>query len=234
MPSDPHAALGKFLTSAEAIGIATLLATGQHLTHALREVNSARRERAKELLLAATVGHNDVERSLAVLHAIAGAKAIRYDLTPVWTMPGNEASLGHLTGEFHRLVQAARQSVTCATYNFEVSSQMWKVLREASEQPGVVVTVYIDAGKADAAKVKAQLPGATVYRSAVLPDGKQIVSHAKFIVVDHMLLLVTSANFSFSAEKRNIEFGLRIHDAALAASIETTMTTKHGSLYELV
>lgn len=32
---------------------------------------------------------------------------------------------------------------------------------------------------------------------------------------------------------RNVEFGLRIHDPALAESVETTMTTKHGTLYEL-
>lgn len=72
-----------------------------------------------------------------------------------------------------------------------------------------------------------------VYRSAVLPDGKQVVGHAKFIVIDHALLLLTSANFSFSAENRNVEFGLRIHDPALAESVESTMRSKHGSLYEL-
>ena len=148
-------------------------------------------------------------------------------------MPGNEATVGHLTGEFHRLVSAARQSVTCATYNFEPTSQMWTVLREASEQPGVVVTVYVDGNKADAVKVKAQLPQATVYRSSILPDGRQIVSHAKFVIIDHALLLLTSANFSFSAENRNIELGLHIHDPALAESIETTMASKHGTLYEL-
>jgi phosphatidylserine/phosphatidylglycerophosphate/cardiolipin synthase-like enzyme len=234
MPSDPFEALGEFLTATEATGLATLLEAGQHTTHALREINAARRERAKELLLAAGLGHTDLDRSLAMLHTIAGAKAVRHDLTPVWTMPGNEATVGHLTGEFHRLVQAARQSVTCATYNFEPTSQMWNVLRAASDQPGVVVTIYVDADRADAGNVKAQLPRATVYRSAVLPDGRQIVSHAKFIIVDHAMLLLTSANFSFSAENRNIEFGLRIHDAALAASVEATMTTKHGSLYELV
>lgn len=233
MPSDPIEALGEFLTPKEAIGLAVLLETGQHSTHALREVNSARRERAKGLLAAAGMGHADLDRSLAVLHAIAGAKGVHHDLTPVWTMPGNEATVGHLTSEFHRLVQAARQAVTCATYNFEPTSQMWSVLREASEQPGVVVTVYVDGNKADASKVKAQLSQATVYRSAVLPNGKQVVSHAKFIVIDHAMLLLTSANFSFNAENRNIEFGLRIHDPALAESVETTMTTKHGSLYEL-
>jgi len=56
---------------------------------------------------------------------------------------------GHLTSEFHRLVQAARQSVVCATYNFEQTSQMWTVLKAASEQPDVVVTVYIDGDKSD-------------------------------------------------------------------------------------
>lgn len=234
MPTDACEDLGEFLTATEAMGIATLLTAGQHTSHALREVNSARRDRAKALLAAAGISHADLERSIPVLHAIAGAKSVSRDLTPVWTMPGNEAKVGHLMGEFHRLVRDARQSVTCATYNFEATSKMWTVLREASDQPGVVVTVYVDGNKADASKVDEQLPRATVYRSAVLPDGKQVVSHAKFIIIDHALVLLTSANFSFSAENRNIEFGVRIHDPALAASIETTMTSKHGSLYELV
>lgn len=234
MPSDPFGALGEFLTAQEAVGLAVLLSSGQHTSLALREVNAARRDEAKALLSAAGLGHTDVDRSVAVLHAIAGAKAASHDLTSVWTMPGNEASIGYLTSEFHRLVQAARQSVTCATYNFEATSQMWSVLKLASEQPGVVVTVYVDADKGDAAKVKTQLERATVYRSATLPNGKQVVSHAKFIVIDHAVLLLTSANFSFSAENRNIEFGLRIHDTALAESVESTMKSKHGSLYELV
>lgn len=233
MPSDPVEALAGFLTAAEATGIAAVLAGGQHTAHALREVNASRRERVKQLLLDAGLGHADLDRSLAVLRAVAAAKAVRREVTPVWTMPGNEATVGHLTGEFHRLVSAARQSVTCATYNFEPTSQMWTVLREASEQPGVVVTVYVDGNKADAVKVKAQLPQATVYRSSILPDGRQIVSHAKFVIIDHALLLLTSANFSFSAENRNIELGLHIHDPALAESIETTMASKHGTLYEL-
>ena len=113
MPSDPFATLGEFLTAKEAIGLAVVLEAGQHTAHALREVNAARRDEAKGLLAAAGLGHTDLDRSLAVLHAIAGAKAVRHDLTPVWTMPGNEATVGHLTSEFHRLVQAARQSVTC-------------------------------------------------------------------------------------------------------------------------
>ncbi|MGI8751544.1 MAG: DISARM system phospholipase D-like protein DrmC [Acidimicrobiales bacterium] len=234
MPSNGFEALGEFLMAKEAIGLAVLLGTGQHISVALREINAVRREQVKGFLAAAGLDHTDLDRSVAVLHAIAGAKALRRDLSPVWTMPGNEATIGHLTSEFHRLVQAARQSVTCATYNFEPTSQMWIVLREAAEQPGVVVTVYVDGEKADAVKVKAQLQRATVYRSAVLPNGKQVVSHAKFVILDHAMLLLTSANFSFSAENRNVEFGLRVEDPALAELVETMMTSKHGSLYELV
>ena len=61
-----------------------------------------------------------------------------------------------------------------------------------------------------------------------------MVSHAKFTVIDHEVLLLTSANFSFSAEHRNVEFGLLVRDSALAASVESTMASKHGSLYELI
>ncbi|HSY16114.1 MAG TPA: DISARM system phospholipase D-like protein DrmC, partial [Jatrophihabitantaceae bacterium] len=207
---------------------------GQHVIKALAAINSARRKAAKELLAAAGLDHTQSIRVVAVLRAIAGAKSVHRDLTPVWTMPGNEAKVGHLTGEFHRLVQAARISVTCATYNFEKTSQMWTVLKHAAEEPGVVVTVYVDGEKADAHKVKAQLPRATIYRSAELLSGKRVVSHAKFIVIDREVLLLTSANFSFTAENRNVEFGLLVRDAPLAASVEATMTSKHGSLYELV
>ncbi len=48
------------------------------------------------------------------------------------------------------------------------------------------------------------------------------------------IMLLTSANFSWSAENSNIELGLLIHDSTLAASIEQLMRTKHGLLYEPV
>ncbi len=234
MPSDPFAALGEYLTATEAEGLAALLETGQHTAHALRSINVARREVAASLLSAAGLGHADYVRSVSVLRAIAGAKSVYRDLIPVWTMPGNEAKIGHLTSEFHRIVTGARVTVTCATYNFSKNSNMWDALRIASEQPGVVACVYVDAERGNPAAVKAQLPRATVYRSAQLPDGRPIVSHTKFIVVDHQVVLLTSANFSYNAENRNIEFGLLIHDSGLAASIESDMASKHGSLYELV
>lgn len=234
MASDPLAELGSFLTATEAERLAMQFEAETPASIAVREIAMARREQVKGLLTAAGLGPSDPCRAVSVLRAIAGAKTVLRELTPVWTMPGNEANAGHLTSEFHRIVGAARQSVTAATYNFQDTSQMWTALKSASEQADIVVTVYVDAGVADAATVKSQLPRATIYRSAVLPNGKQVVSHAKFIVVDHELLLITSANFSYSAENRNVEFGILVRDTALATSVEATMTSKHGSLYELV
>lgn len=234
MASDPLAELGSFLTATEAGRLAMQFETGAPVSVAVCEIAMVRRDQVKRMLSAAGLGPSDAARAVSVLRAIAGAKAALRELTPVWTMPGNEANTGHLTSEFHRIVGAARQSVTAATYNFQDTSQMWTALKAASEQPGVVVTVYVDAGVADAVNVKAQLPRTTVYRSAVLPSGKPVISHAKFIVVDHELVLITSANFSYSAENRNVEFGVLARDSAFAESIEASMRSKHGSLYELM
>lgn len=234
MTSDPLTELGSFLTAKEAERLAFQFENDTPLSVAVNEVAMSRREQAKSLLVASGLGPADRNRAVSVLRAIVGAKTVLRELTPVWTMPGNEANTGHLTSEFHRIIEAARQSVTAATYNFQDTSQMWSTLKQASEQPGIIVTVYVDAGAADAATVKQQLACATVYRSAVLQNNKPVISHAKFIVVDHELLLITSANFSYSAENRNVEFGILVRDAALAASVEATMTSKHGSLYELV
>ena len=50
----------------------------------------------------------------------------------------------------------------------------------------------------------------------------------EFIVVDHELLLITNANFSYAAENRNVEFGILVRGTALATSVEGTITSKHG------
>lgn len=233
-PTSPGARLGEFLTGAEARRMAAMLASGEHVNKALREVSAARRGEVKDLLAAAGLGHGNAGAAVAILEAIAGAKSTQRGLTPVWTMPGNEADLGHLTGQFHKLVLGARTSVTAATYNFTPNSHMWEVLRMASQVPGVSVCVYVDSAKADAEQVKAQMPGATVFRSATLANGKRVVSHAKFVIIDHALMLLTSANFSYSAENLNVEFGLLIDDASLAESVEDQMSEKRGVLYELV
>lgn len=231
MASNPLVQLGEFLTAAEARGMAAMLASGQSTNKALNEVTSSRRTEVKTLMAAAELSHHNPELAVAVLQGITGAKAKRQELTPVWTMPGNEAEVGRLTNQFHSLVEGARISVTAASYNFTANSRMWTALKKASEQPGVQVAVYVDGDKGDGDQVKAQMPKALVYESGRLPNGSEVVSHAKFVIIDHALMLLTSANFSYNAENKNIEFGLLINDPGLCESVEDVMAEKRGSLY---
>ncbi|MFI5490560.1 DISARM system phospholipase D-like protein DrmC [Micromonospora echinaurantiaca] len=235
MSTDPHTELGAFLTAYEAQRLATVLQAGGSTGQALKEVHAARRSEVKRLLTAAGIGAEQRDDSVAVLRAIAGARAVRTAISPVWTMPGVEATTGRLTSEAQRIIDDARMSIVCSSFNFTPHSGMWTALKNAAARPGLNVTVYLDAHAGSPEAVAAHLPKATVLRTLTLPGGHQpLVSHAKFIVVDRAITLLTSANFSYSAENTNIELGLLVHDTNLATSIETLMRTKHGILYEQV
>jgi phosphatidylserine/phosphatidylglycerophosphate/cardiolipin synthase-like enzyme len=235
MPSDPHRALGEYLSAFEAERLAGALAAGESITGALREVNRTRRAQTGRLLWAAGLGPERVETSVAVLRAIAGARSVRTTITPVWTMPGPQAAQGRLTGEVLRLIDAARISVTCASFNFTPRSRMWQALKAAAGRPAMAVTVYVDATAGTAQQVADHLTGATVLTTTTLNGAtRPLVSHAKFVVIDHTIVLTTSANFSHNAENTNIELGLLVHDTGVAESIETTLRAQHGLLYERV
>ncbi|GIE91562.1 phospholipase D-like domain-containing protein [Actinoplanes regularis] len=148
-------------------------------------------------------------------------------------MPGPHATIGRLTSEAQRIIDDARMSIVCSSFNFTPHSAMWRSLQAAATRPSLSVTVYVDATAGSPAAVAAHLPKATVLRTLTVPGAiKPFVSHAKFIVVDHVVTLLTSANFSWSAENTNIELGVLIHDTILAESIESLLRSKHGLLYE--
>lgn len=65
-------------------------------------------------------------------------------------------------------------------------------------------------------------------------DGRQVRNHAKFLAVDHGFLLITSANFSRSAEYGNVELGVRIDDQNLTESVERAMREIEDRLFEPV
>lgn len=235
MATDPHEALGAYLTAYEASRLAALLHAGATTTQALKEIHAARRSEAKRLLAEADIGPDRRETSVAVLRAIAGARAVQTTITPVWTMPGPHATIGRLTSEAQRIIDDARMSIVCSSFNFTPHSAMWRSLQAAATRPGLTVTVYLDATAGSPDAVAKHLPRATVLRTLTVPGAtKPLVSHAKFIVVDHMITLLTSANFSWSAENTNIELGLLVHDTVLAESIESLMRGKHGLIYEPV
>lgn len=232
MSSDPHSVLGTFLTAFEAERLAVLLEAGETTYTALREINSTRRNEASRLLKAAGLSHQSPAISTAVLRAIAGARSIRTTTTPVWTMPGAPNSTGRLTTEVLRLIDAARMSITCSTYNFTPRSWMWNALAATARRPEMAVTVYVDATVGTPQDVANHLTHATVLTTTTLNGAhRPLVSHAKFVVIDHAVVLTTSANFSQNAETTNIELGLLVHDTALAESIESSMRAQHGLLY---
>ncbi len=59
-------------------------------------------------------------------------------------------------------------------------------------------------------------------------------NHAKFLAIDHRFLLVTSANFSWSAEYGNVEFGVLIDNPNLTESVEREIYRVEDQLYERV
>ena len=261
--AEPLRALGAFLTGTEAEGIATRLAAGATLSQALVVVPAARRMRARDLLEAAGVGPRTREHSVAVLVAVAGAASRMRDAEPVWTAPAGLLGLGALTGDVFGMVGSAMTSVVCATYNLQPTSALWKALVAlVRERPGVAVRLYLDSQAADGpfhrpegqrgrrweqdryrhgrsrldtGEIARRLRGAVVMRTRALEDdGRAVTSHAKFLSVDHRFLLVGSANFSYSAEERNVELGLRLDDPALAASVEKQMRDLEANVYEQV
>ncbi len=235
MPADPYAAVGAYLTAFEADRLAAALEAGDTTAQALKEVHTSRRGGARRLIADADLGDHRRDLSVAVLRAISGARGVHTGITPVWTMPGSQATVGRLTSEVRRVIDDARMSIVCSSFNFTPNSRMWEALRTASFRPGVSVTVYLDARAGSAGAVAAHLPKATIYRTRALPGAtKPLVSHAKFIVIDRALTLLTSANFSYNAEHSNVELGLLVHDTELASSIEALMRDQHGVLYETV
>src|SRR5689334_2712574 len=192
MPDDPYAALGAFLDGTEAARLAAALKAGLHTSKALDEVSKARRDATAGLLHDANLGHIDPVRSCAVLRAIAGARGPRPDgtigratVTPVWTMPGAATKTGQLTSEARRMVEQARVSVVCSSYNFTATSEMWQLLRDAGNRPGVAVSLYLDTATGDPAKAATELPHVTVWATQPRPgEAKPITNHAKFVIVD--------------------------------------------------
>lgn len=261
-PLNPLRALGAFLTGSEADGIAARLSSGATLSQALGVVPTPRRPRARELLGAAGLGPQMREQSVDVLRAVAGAASRIKDVTPVWTAPAGAVGGGALTADVFALVGSANTSVVCATYNLQPSSALWAALVDLrARRPGVSVRLYLDTQAADGpfhrpegrrgyweqnhdrggssrlntGEIARRLRGAVVMRTrAPEDDGRAVTSHAKFLSIDHRFLLVGSANFSYSAEERNVELGLRLDDPALAHNVEKQMRDLEETVYERV
>lgn len=225
--------LGRLLTGTEAGLVADRLTEGATLTSALRAVANGNRATVRALLAAGSQ-----TSCIAILRAVEGARSTPTAATPLWTMPGRLARGGPLTASVPHLVDGARQSVTCSTFNFQRSSGLWPALRLAAARPAMAVRVYLDAGAAGrgaptATEVAAHLRPGVVLRTKEF-DGAGVRNHAKFLAIDHRFLLVTSANYSWSAEHGNVEFGVLVDDRNLTEAVERELRDVEALLYELV
>lgn len=235
--------LGQLITSTEAGRLAARFADGDTLTQAIQGFASSRKTEIRRALEEAEVVPTNLPVALPVLAAIKGAaSANTTEFSPIWTLPGYLADYGALTTSIKDLVLTARQSVTCSTYNFQKSSALWEALREVSQRGTVDVRLYLDTRAADhdrwpgsptSTDVAAQLPAASVFRTKQL-NGALVRNHAKFVAVDHQYLVVTSANFSLSAEHNNIELGLRVDSRPLTELVEKQVRDLESSTYEIV
>ncbi|MEU3337077.1 DISARM system phospholipase D-like protein DrmC [Streptomyces sp. NPDC006668] len=242
--SDAQAALrlGRLLTRSEAKGVADRLADGDTLTAALKAVAPGQRAEARLSLEAIGAGPGAAIQRIALLRAIEGARTVPTTLTPLWTMPGHLARSGPLTTSVPYLVDNARYAVTCSTFNFQRTSGLWTALRNIARRAEVAVRIYLDTRAADdqghsqaptTAEVAEHLKPAEVWRTKIF-DGTYVRNHAKFLAIDHHLLLVTSANFSWSAENNNVEFGVLVDNPNLTETVEREMREAEGTLYERV
>jgi hypothetical protein len=233
--------LGLFLTGTEAGGIASHLADGDTLTVALRVVSPGRRAEVRTLLEALTAD-GSAGAVTAALRAIEGARSTPTTVDPLWTMPGHLAQYGRLTHSVTYLVTSARHSVICSTFNFQRSSGLWTALPQAAQRPEINMRVYLDTNAADerqrpwsptTAEVAAHLRPATVLRTKRF-DGRPTRNHSKLIAIDHRFLLITSANFSWSAETGNLELGVLIDNPNLAEAVEYEMRQVEDFIFEHV
>lgn len=239
--TSPDAArrLGALLTATQAADLSVRIERGDTLTSALRVVDSAARAEIRRLMDSAGIGVADRERAVAVLRAIEGAKSVVTAVEPVWTMPAHLARGGRLQSSVVRLVKGARTSVTCSTYNFQRSSGLWSALHEAAGRPEILLRVYVDGRAAtgrstpSVAEIARHLHPAQVFQSTVF-DGAHVRNHAKYVIIDHRFTLITSANFSWSAEHGNVEFGVLLDNPNLADSIEREARRAEDSLFERV
>jgi phosphatidylserine/phosphatidylglycerophosphate/cardiolipin synthase-like enzyme len=238
----PARHLGLLLTGSEARELADHLADGDTLTSALRVIATGRRLEVRAAIEAVTDDGLTGPALVAVLRAIEGARSARTTVDPLWTMPGHLAGAGRLTSSVPYLVSNARQSVTCSTFNFQRTSGLWIALRQAALRPELTVRLYLDTAAADSpsgrgpgspttAEVAEQLRPATVLRTRRL-NARPVRNHAKFLAIDHRFVLVTSANFSWSAEHGNIEFGVLIDNRNLAETVEHELRTIEDVLFE--
>jgi phosphatidylserine/phosphatidylglycerophosphate/cardiolipin synthase-like enzyme len=118
------------------------------------------------------------------------------------------------TSAIVREIRAARRSVLVQAYTF-TSTPIAEAL-EAAHRRGVAVQVILDSGAlGEHAGVARRLAAAGI---PVFVDDPVGIAHNKVMVLDESTVITGSFNFTRSAEDRNAENLLILHDPSVAAA----------------
>ncbi|WP_051987828.1 hypothetical protein [Janibacter hoylei] len=140
--------LARQLTADEAAKLAERLGSGASASQALQMISPSRHLEVGKLLTQAGL-KEDREGLVQVLRVVHEARSQYSPISTIWTTPKGLAQTGSLTSSLHQLVANARESIVCATFNFQRSSAQWDALRDAAARPDLSVRVYVDRDAAD-------------------------------------------------------------------------------------
>ncbi|MCZ4581321.1 MULTISPECIES: DISARM system phospholipase D-like protein DrmC [Gordonia] len=227
--------LGALLGRDEASAVAAALRQ-RHLPHlAAQRAFPLHRAEVKLLLsdLIATVGGADL--AAAVLDGIAAVPRTTCP-EPVWTTPNVPGIEGRTTLAVADMINRAERSVYAATYSASSKAEYVQALTNAIDR-GVSVTIVLDRGmqEKNGGAVPKALAGARMWAYAPEPAGSWTpLQHAKLVVIDGNSALVTSANFSDSAARVNLECGLLSRDPEVAGGLVRQLETlyQQGALVD--
>lgn len=158
----------------------------------------------------------------------------------VWTGPESPVSHSRDTAVVvGELFRSAARSVLVSTLVIKQAESVFKPLADRMvDVPGLKVQLFVHVGRGDrdtrheseilreyAASLRASWPGP--FRPALYYDPRSLdmnfdqraTWHAKVVVVDDEISLVTSANFTEWAQRRNVEAGALIRNAEFARQL---------------
>lgn len=123
------------------------------------------------------------------------------------------------------MVQAARQEILVVGYVFTEGAR--KLIEEfafARRDRGVQVTLIGNRMQYQLATLQslwpADSPAPSIFSRKADPSDDMIALHAKLLICDSTVALITSANFSFHGLHENIEIGVKIQSASVARLVE--------------
>lgn len=159
----------------------------------------------------------------------------------VWTGPEGVTSSSRDTGVVVReLFMSAKKSILLAGFTIHRGRAIFKQLADRmSEEPSLEVRMFLNIPRAlrdttlmeqlvarFAQQFRREHWSGTRFpviyydpRALAIDEKERTSLHAKCVVVDHKVSLVTSANFTEAAQVRNIEVGALLHDAHFARAL---------------